>query len=76
MGTPDFECLAANFALVKGETNFLEALADRGVRPGVIIIDTLNQNLGGGDENNSQDMGRFVAAVKGIQREFGCFESR
>lgn len=71
--TSNFECLPANFTLSKGAADFLKALAARGVRPGFVVIDTLNQNLGGGDENSSQDMGSFVAAVKSIQREFGCF---
>jgi hypothetical protein len=31
--------------------------------PSIIIIDTLNRNFGGGDENSTQDMTQFVSAL-------------
>jgi hypothetical protein len=68
-----FECAAANFSLPDGAAPLLEAIAARGVTPKLVIIDTLNQNFGGADENSAQDMGRFVAHVKKIQRALGGF---
>lgn len=38
----------------------------------VVIIDTLNRVMPGGDENSSEDMGMVIAAAKLIEREFGC----
>jgi hypothetical protein len=37
------------------------------VRPGMIVIDTLNRHFGPGDENSSQDMTRFVQAIDAIR---------
>lgn len=71
--TSRFRCLSANFALMEGADNLIATMKAKGVVPGLVVIDTLNQNLGGGDENSSHDMGRFITAVKRIQRVFGCF---
>ena len=68
-----FECAAANFSLPDGAGPLIEAIKARGISPGLVIVDTLNQNFGGGDENSAQDMGRFVTQVKNIQRDLGCF---
>ncbi|MFC2966890.1 AAA family ATPase [Acidimangrovimonas pyrenivorans] len=68
-----FECLIANFTLTSGASEFLSTIEARGVQPGFVVIDTLNQNFGGGDENSSQDMGRFVASIKQVQRALNCF---
>ncbi len=38
----------------------------------VVIVDTLNRVMPGGDENASEDMGLVIAAAKLIEREFGC----
>lgn len=71
--TPAFECASANFALPASAAPLIAAIKDRGVMPGLVIVDTLNQNFGGGDENSAQDMGQFVTQVKKIQRDLGCF---
>ncbi len=40
--------------------------------PKMIIVDTLARNFGPGDENSTQDMGAFVAALDIIRGKFGC----
>lgn len=39
---------------------------------GLVIVDTLNRVMAGGDENSSEDMGMLVAAAGVIERELGC----
>ena len=36
------------------------------------MIDTLARNMPGGNENASEDMGRFVGVLDVIRTEFGC----
>lgn len=38
----------------------------------MVIIDTLNRVMPGGDENSSEDMGAVIAAAKLIERELDC----
>lgn len=38
----------------------------------MVIIDTLNRVMPGGDENSSDDMGMVIAAAKFIERELDC----
>lgn len=38
-----------------------------------VVVDTLARSFGGGDENSSQDMGRFIAACDFIRDECGTF---
>ncbi|MBI1373919.1 MAG: AAA family ATPase [Phycisphaera sp.] len=45
-----------------------EALAP----PALIVLDTLARTFGGGDENSTQDMSRFVSACDAIRRRYGC----
>jgi hypothetical protein len=40
--------------------------------PAVIVIDTLNRAMGGGDENKSDDMGKFIKALGAVQAAFDC----
>lgn len=44
----------------------------RGTPPGVIVLDTLNQTMGGGDENSSLDMGSYLRAVAAIREATGA----
>lgn len=41
-------------------------------RPALIVLDTLARCFGGGDENSTQDMSRFVSACDAIRRRYGC----
>lgn len=47
----------------EGLANALAAIDSLPVRPGLVVIDTLNRHFGPGDENSSQDMTRFVQAI-------------
>jgi hypothetical protein len=40
--------------------------------PSAIVIDTLNRAMGGGDENKSDDMGKFIKALGAVQAAFDC----
>ena len=55
-------------------TAAIDAVAQiEGKPPRLVIIDTLARNFGGGDENSTQHMSAFVAAVDSIKGRFpGC----
>ena len=38
----------------------------------LVVLDTLNSMMGGGDENGSKDMGTMIAAARLIMEAFGC----
>ncbi|MEX0654659.1 MAG: helicase RepA family protein [Phycisphaeraceae bacterium] len=40
--------------------------------PALIVLDTLARCFGGGDENSTQDMSRFVSACDALRRRYGC----
>jgi len=40
--------------------------------PALIVLDTLARCFGGGDENSTQDMSKFVAACDVIRQRYGC----
>jgi len=40
--------------------------------PAMIVLDTLARCFGGGDENSTQDMSKFVAACDALRRHYGC----
>lgn len=42
------------------------------LQPSLVIIDTLNRSMAGGDENNSKDMGIVIAAADLIKRSTGA----
>jgi RecA-family ATPase len=42
-----------------------------GLTRDLIVIDTLNRNFGGGDENSAQDMGQFIENLDEAQRHLG-----
>jgi len=41
-------------------------------RPALIVLDTLARCFGGGDENSTQDMSKFVAACDLIRQRYDC----
>lgn len=50
-----------------------DALAKDHGEPALIIVDTLARNFGAGDENNTQDMSHFVAAMDDLKSRYpGC----
>ncbi len=48
---------------------FLEELEKQGMWPSLVIIDTLSRSFGGGEENSSADMGKFIEAITYIAKE-------
>jgi hypothetical protein len=48
-------------------------MRSRGVPIGLIVLDTLNRTMGGGDENSSQDMGAYLDAVARVVEKTGAF---
>ena len=42
-----------------------------GRAPGLVVLDTLARSFGGGDENSTQDMSRFVSACDAIRQHWG-----
>lgn len=51
---------------------FIQQIHEAGVKPGLVVLDTLSRAFVGGDENSQRDMAAFVAAVDRIRREFGA----
>ena len=41
-------------------------------QPGLIVLDTVARNFGGGDENSNADAGRFVAACDRLRERYQC----
>lgn len=50
----------------------VQALTKNIGAPRLIIIDTLARNFGPGDENSTQDMSAFVAALDSLRVQFDC----
>jgi len=50
----------------------LIAAIDEGEAPALIVLDTLARCFGGGDENSTQDMSKFVSACDALRRRYGC----
>lgn len=50
----------------------IEASQNSSQPPALIILDTLARNFGEGDENSTQDMTKFIAAVHELMEKFGC----
>ena len=47
------------------------AIAECGL-PGLIVIDTIARNFGGGDENSTKDMTAFIAALDILRERYRC----
>ena len=47
------------------------AIVDCGL-PGLIVIDTIARNFGGGDENSTKDMTTFIAAIDTLRERYHC----
>jgi hypothetical protein len=47
------------------------AIADCGL-PGLIVIDTIARNFGGGDENSTKDMSAFIVALDTLRERYRC----
>lgn len=67
---PDLFILGGGYNLLAGPQGLLEAIGD--IRPSLIVLDTLQRYFGGGNENQQDDMGKFVESVGRIQEHFDC----
>jgi RecA-family ATPase len=51
----------------------LQEAAFQNGAPSLIVFDTLARNFGAGDENNTSDMNKFVAAIDALRGAYpGC----
>lgn len=51
----------------------VDEIAEAHAPPALVVIDTVARNFGPGDENSTQDMGKFIQAVDGIRTRYkGC----
>lgn len=79
------EALADQFRVVDSAVNLLDPRADlpelleemnaaaRAMgNVGLVVIDTLNRIMPGGDENQSNDMGAVITSAKRIEEALGC----
>lgn len=48
-------------------------MRNQGKPIGLVIFDTLNRTMGGGDENSSKDMGEYLDAVATVAEKTGAF---
>jgi len=53
-------------------TELMAAIESLGEPPAMVVLDTLARNFGGGDENSTQDMSKFVSACDTIRRQYHC----
>jgi AAA domain len=69
-----FYLIRQPFDLVNDYTLLIAAIrAEIGkAAPAAIVVDTLNRAMGGGDENKSDDMGKFIKALGAVQAAFDC----
>jgi hypothetical protein len=66
-----FSLLDVPVDLIADRDKLIESIRAQERAPAVVVIDTLNRALNG-DENNSQDMARFIRAADMIRAVFGC----
>lgn len=50
----------------------VEAIKQRGLNPGLIVLDTLSRALAGMNENDAKDAGIFIEAIEMLKRAFDC----
>ena len=71
-----FRLSPAQINLCSDQTDADALIADiKANQPGckLVVIDTLNRAMAGGDENSGEDMGRFVALCDHIAKQLTCF---
>lgn len=61
----------------EGVVTAIEKVADAlfsesGVKPALIVIDTVARAMNGANENSAEDMGQFVRSLDRIRRQWGC----
>lgn len=51
---------------------FIDEIKRTGVKPKLIVLDTLARAMAGLNENDAKDAGQFIEAAEALKREFGC----
>jgi RecA-family ATPase len=54
----------------KDREALIDAIQEQGVKPALIILDTLARCFGGGDENSTRDMNAFIANCDALRESF------
>lgn len=57
------------FTDAKDLNTMVDAIHDRGLRPGLFVVDTLARCFGGKDENSTQDMGAFIESCDSLRND-------
>lgn len=63
---------AVNFMDASSVEKLLRSVSSVGVRPALIVVDTVSRALPGADENMQKDMTMFVAACDRLRTAYGC----
>lgn len=50
----------------------VEAIRARGIKPKLLVLDTLARAMAGKNENDAKDAGEFIEAIEMIKRTLGC----
>ena len=58
--------------LVREVDNAIEGVKEKFGSPVLIIVDTVARSFGGGDENSTADMNKFVAALDQFRERYAC----
>jgi KaiC/GvpD/RAD55 family RecA-like ATPase len=61
-----------NDTLVREVAEAVEKVKDKFGPPRLIVVDTVARSFGGGDENSTSDMTKFVAALDQFRETYGC----
>lgn len=54
---------------VQQVTDIIQAMSLQHGPPALVIVDTLNRNFGGGDENSTADMTNFISGLDRLKHE-------
>jgi hypothetical protein len=71
----DFALLSAapNLGTATGDyQGLVRTIEDAGIKPGLIIVDTIAKVIGGADENGA-GMAQFLVNAEALAQHFGCF---
>ena len=66
---------AGDFSRISQVANIIKSMNEicqQGVKPCLIVIDTLARNFGGGNENDAQAMNQFIRSVDLIRKVWEC----
>lgn len=71
-----FSAITCGLSLLAGDASKVIAACkeadNSGLEIGLVVLDTLNRSMGGGDENSSLDMGKYLSAAAQISEETGA----